>query len=266
MNYITLNNDVKMPILGFGTARLEGDECEKSVLTALELGYRLIDTAQMYKNESEVGKAIKKSGVSREELFITTKICRPNNSYDATKSAIEVSLKELQLDYIDLLLIHEPYEESQEMYLAMKEAYNKGLIRAIGISNFNTKLYSEFIEHCGIIPAVNQVEQHVFFQQNELNELMSLKGTHLQAWSPFAKGKNDFFENKVLASIGEKYNKTVPQVALRFLVQMNISVIPKSSNRNRMIENMKIFDFELTDDDMNRIKALNEGKTLFGWY
>ena len=148
----------------------------------------------------------------------------------------------------------------------MKETYDEGLLKAIGISNFNTKLYSEFIKDCGIIPAVNQVEQHVFFQQNELNELMNLKGTHLQAWSPFAKGKNDFFENKVLVSIGEKYNKTVPQVALRFLIQMNISVIPKSSNRNRMIENMKIFDFELSADDMNKIKALNEGKTLFGWY
>ena len=266
MNYIALNNDVKMPILGFGTARLEGGECEKSVLTALELGYRLIDTAQMYKNEAEVGNALKLSGIPRNDLFITTKICRPNNSYAATKSAIETSLKELQLDYIDLLLIHEPYEESQEMYRAMKEAYNEGLIRAIGISNFNKKLYSEFIKDCGIIPAVNQIEQHVFFQQNELNELMTLKGTHSQAWSPFAKGKNDFFKNKVLASIGEKYNKAVPQIALRFLIQMNISVIPKSSNKNRMIENMKIFDFELTDDDMNKIKALDEGKTLFGWY
>jgi len=266
MEYITLNNNVKMPILGFGTARLEGKECEESVLNALELGYRLIDTAQMYKNEADVGNAIKKSGIPRNELFITTKICRPNTSYEATKSAIEFSLKELQLDYIDLLLIHEPYKESKEMYRAMKEAYDKGLLKAIGISNFNTNLYSEFIHDCGIIPAVNQVEQHVFFQQNEFNKLLTLHGTHMQAWSPFAKGKNEFFENKVLTSIGEKYNKTVAQVGLRFLIQMGISVIPKSSNRNRMNENMDIFDFELSSDDMNKIKSLDEGKTLFGWY
>ena len=266
MNYITLNNNIKMPILGFGTARLQGKECEESVLTALELGYRLIDTAQMYKNEKEVGNAIKKSGVPRKELFITTKICSPNNSYEGTKSAIEVSLKELQLDYIDLLLIHEPYEESKEMYSAMKEAYNNGIIKAIGVSNFNTKLYSEFIKKCGILPTVNQVEQHVFFQQNDLYDLMNLHGTHMQAWSPFAKGNNNFFENKVLLSIGEKYNKTAAQVGLRFLIEMGISVIPKSSHRDRMLENMNIFDFELSSEDIDKIKSLNEGKTLFGWY
>ena len=265
MNYITLNNNIKMPILGLGTARTTKSECENMVLQAIQAGYRLIDTAQMYENEREVGNAIKKSGIPRNEIFITTKICRPNNSYEATKLAIEKSLKELQVNYIDLLLIHEPYEESINMYRAMKEAYEKGLVRAIGISNFNVNLYNDFIKECEIIPAVNQVEQHVFFQQDELNKVMSLNGTHMQSWSSFAYGKNNFFKNKTLIAIGKKYNKTVAQVALRFLIQQGISVIPKSSNKNRMIENINVFDFELTNDDMNAIKSLNQGKTLFGW-
>lgn len=266
MNYITLNNNVKMPILGLGTARTSGSECENMTLQAIECGYRLIDTAQMYENEREVGNAIKKSSINRSEIFVTTKICRPNNSYESTKSAIEKSLKELQMDYIDLLLIHEPYEESIKMYRAMKEAYDKGLVRAIGISNFNVKLYNDFIQQCGIIPAVNQVEQHVFFQQDELNKEMSLHGTHMQAWSSFANGKNNFFKNETLRDIGKKYNKTVAQIALRFLTQQGISVIPKSSNKNRLIENMDIFDFELTYEDIKSIKSLNQGETLFGWY
>lgn len=266
MEYITLNNNVKMPRLGFGTAKLEGEECVNSVLEALELGYRLIDTAQMYKNQVEVGNAIKRSGVPREELFITTKICRPSNSYEGSKESLETSLKELQLDYVDLLLIHEPYEEAKEMYRALVEAYEKGKVKAIGISNFNENLYKEFIEGCNIIPAVNQVEYHVFFQQNELKDLMDIHGTHMQAWSPFAKGKKDFFENEVLVSIGEKYSKTAAQVALRFLIQSNLSVIPKSLHKERMKENMEIFDFQLTDTDMKDIRLLNQGETLFGWY
>ncbi len=266
MNYITLNNGVQMPILGLGTWDLRGRECEESILEAVGLGYQLIDTAQMYENERQVGNAIKRCGVPREELFITTKICRPNNSYQGTKSAIEVSLKELQLDYIDLLLIHEPYREAQEMYSAMKEAYQNGKIRAIGISNFNARWYSDFILDCGVIPAVNQVEAHVFFQQNKLRQRMSEHGTHIEAWSPFAAGKNNIFEDTVLAAIGQKYRKTATQIALKYLVQMGFAVIPKTSHRNRMIENMDIFDFQLIDDDMSRIRKLDQDKTLFGWY
>ncbi len=266
MNYITLNNGVQMAILGLGTWDLRGRECEESILDAIGVGYRLIDTAQMYANECQVGNAIKRCGVPREELFITTKICRPNNSYRGAKSAIEVSLKDLQLDYIDLLLIHEPYREAQEMYRAMKEAYQNGKIRAIGISNFKARWYNDFIRDCSVIPAVNQVEAHVFFQQSELLQRMSGHGTHMEAWSPFAAGKNNIFENTVLAAIGQKYKKTAAQIALKYLVQMNIAVIPKSSHRNRMIENMDIFDFQLTYDDMSRIRKLDQGKTLFGWY
>jgi len=266
MNYITLNNNVKMPILGLGTSGLTGSECENSVLEAIELGYRLIDTAQMYKNEREVGNAIKMSGVPREEFFITTKICRPNNNYEATKQAIETSLEQLQVEYIDLLLIHEPYEEAKDMYRAMLEAYEAGIIRAIGISNFKTSLYQEFIKDCKVIPAVNQVEQHVFFQQDELMEIMSKHGTHMQAWSPFAKGKNDLFDNEVLKSIGEKYGKTAAQIALRFLVQSNISVVPKSSHKERMAENMDIFDFELSESDLIQLRQMNQGESVFGWF
>ena len=266
MKYITLNNNIKMPILGFGTARISGSECEKTVLDALEVGYRLIDTAQMYENEREVGNAIRKSGIPRNEIFITTKICRPNTNYELTKSAIEKSLKELQVDYIDLILIHEPYENSLDMYKAMKELYNEGKIKAIGISNFNYELYNDFIKNCGIIPALNQVEYHVFFQQNKLLHIMKSNKTNLQAWSPFAFGKNNFFQNEVLLKIAKKYNKTIAQVALRFLIQQGISVVPKSSNKYRLIENINVFDFELSKEDMEIIKSLDKGKTLFGWY
>lgn len=266
MNFIELNNGVQMPVVGLGTWDLRGREGEESVLEAVGLGYRLIDTAQMYENERQVGNAINRCGVPREELFITTKIYRPNNSYRGAKSAIEVSLKELQLDYIDLVLLHEPYREAQEMYRAMKEAYRKGTIRAIGISNFNTRLYNDFVRDCNVIPAVNQVEAHVFFQQSELRLRMSEQGTHLQAWSPLAAGKNNLLANTILVVIGQKYKKTAAQIALRYLVQVGISVIPKSSHRNRMIENMDILNFQLTIEDMVRIRKLDQGQTLFGWY
>lgn len=263
---IQLNNGIPMPLLGFGTWDLRGKECEQSILDALELGYRLIDTAQMYDNEHEVGSAIKKSGVPRKELFVTTKLYRPSISYDRAKSRIEKSLDNLQLDYIDLLLIHEPYQESQEMYRAMREAYENGKVRAIGISNFNVSLYKKFIRDCGVIPAVNQVEAHIYFQQRELQSVMSGHGTHMEAWSPFAAGKKNVFHNPVLKTIGESYGKTPAQVALKYLVQRGITVIPKSAHRERMIENKNIFDFQLTEEEMRRMEGLDEGKTLFGWY
>ena len=266
MEYLTLNNGIKMPIMGFGTWDLQGKECEQSVLEALGLGYRLIDTAQMYGNEREVGNALKKSGIPREELFITTKIYRPNNSYEGAKVAIDNSLKELQVDYIDLLLIHEPYHESQEMYRAMKKAYQCDRLRAIGISNFNEKLYENFIKTCGIIPAVNQVETHVFYQQKSLQEKMAAHGTCMEAWSPFAAGKKDIFNNEVLISIGKAYEKSAAQIALKYLIQKGIAVIPKSANRNRMIENINIFDFQLTNNDMKQLENLDQKNTLFGWY
>lgn len=266
MQYITLNNGIRMPILGLGTARLLGEECERSILEALDVGYRLIDTAQMYDNERAVGNAIKQSNISRKELFITSKLHRPSNSYKRAKEGIEKSLNELQVDYIDLLLIHEPYLESLEMYEAMKEAYRDNKIRAIGISNFNSELYSEFIKSCKVIPAVNQVETHVFYQQNELQELMRKYGTHMEAWSPFTAGRKKIFDNETLKIISKKYEKSIAQIALKYLLQRNIVVIPRSSNRNRMIENINVFNFSLTEEDMKMINKLDQNKTLFGWY
>lgn len=266
MKYITLNNGITMPILGLGTARLLGEDCERSVLEALDIGYRLIDTAQMYNNEKAVGNALNKSGVKREDLFITSKLHRPSSSYNLAKEGIERSLNELQLDYIDLLLIHEPYSESLEMYEAMKEAYNDNKIKAIGISNFNSKLYKEFIESCGIIPAINQVETHVFYQQHELQELMRKHGTHMEAWSPFTAGKKNIFNDNTLKLISKKYGKSIAQIVLKYLIQRNIIVIPRSSNKNRMIENINVFDFNLMEEDMKLINELDKNKTLFGWY
>ncbi|MDO5520708.1 MAG: aldo/keto reductase [bacterium] len=266
MKQITLNNNIEMPILGLGTWTLRGDQCEETVRTAIECGYRLIDTAQMYQNEREVGNAIKACGVPREELFITTKICSPNDSYEATKKAIEKSLEELQLDYIDLMLIHEPYDNSQDMYRAMKEAYAEGKFRAIGISNFNPRLYEDFVKECEIIPAVNQVEAHIYHGQKELQETMKKYGTAMEAWSPFTAGKKDVFHNEVLLEIGNKYGKTAAQIILRYFVQRDVIVIPKSSKKERLIENISIFDFELNDEEMKKIDDLDEKTTLFGWY
>lgn len=261
-----LNNGVTMPLLGFGTWDLRGKECEQAVLEALQLGYRLIDTAQMYENEREVGRAIRKSGIPREEVFVTTKLYRPSAGYHRAKSGIEASLQELQMDYIDLLLIHEPYREAREMYQAMAEAYENGRVRAIGISNFNETLYTKFVRDCGVIPTVNQVEAHVYFRQEKLQKTMEQYGTAMEAWSPFAAGKKNVFGNAVLKSIGEAHGKSAAQIALKYLVQQGIIAIPKSSHKDRMAENMEIFDFQLTDEETGRIRALDEGKTLFGWY
>lgn len=266
MDMVPLNNGVNMPMLGLGTYALRGGDCERCVLEALELGYRLFDTAQMYGNEREVGNALRRGGVPRGELFVTTKLYRPSASYARAKQGIEASLNALQLDFIDLLLIHEPYREAEEMYPALEEAYRAGRLKAIGVSNFNASRCEAFLRACTVIPAVNQVEAHIFFQQRGLLEEMKKHGTHMQAWSPFAAGKNDFFSNPVLRALGLAHNKTPAQIALKYLVQLDISVIPKSSHRERMRENLGIFDFQLPDEDMQRIRALDGGKTLFGWY
>lgn len=266
MEYMTLNTGAKMPMLGLGTYPLHGGECERCVLEAVELGYRLFDTAQMYGNEKELGNALRQSRVPREEVFITTKLYRPSASYAGARRGIEESLRALRLEYVDLLLIHEPYREAEEMYRVLEEAHQDGRVRAIGISNFSAARYAEFIGSCNAIPAVNQVEAHVFFQQKALQEAMEAHGTHMQAWSPFAAGKKHFFRNPLLMSIGHAYGKSPAQIGLKYLVQQGISAIPKSSHRERMRENMAIFDFRLHDEDMIRIRALDEGKTLFGWY
>ncbi|MDO5294174.1 MAG: aldo/keto reductase [bacterium] len=265
MEHIILNNKKKMPVLGLGTWTLRGSQCEETVRTAIDCGYRLIDTAQMYENEREVGNAVKSCGVPREELFITTKICSPNNSYELTKAAINKSLQDLQVEYIDLMLIHEPYEEALEMYGAMKEAYDEGKLGAIGISNFNQKEYKEFCNKCEIIPVVNQVEAHIFRGQKELQELMKGYGTYMEAWSPFTAGKKDVFHQETLLAIGERHGKTAAQVILRYFVQRGCIVIPKSSKQERLIENISIFDFQLDQEEMKKIEALDEKTSLFGW-
>ena len=266
MKYVTLHNGIKMPMIGFGTWDLHGKDCERAVLDAFEVGYRLIDTAQMYRNEREVGNAIQKANISREELFITTKIYSPDTTYERTKKAIDKSLKELQLEYIDLLLIHEPYATSLEMYKAMEEAYREGKLNAIGISNFNINQYSHFIKNCEIIPMVNQVEAHIFFRQKSLQETMEKQGTIMEAWSPLAAGKKRIFESPILIHIGQKYHKTPAQIALRYLVQNHIIVIPKSSHKERMKENLDILDFQLNREDMEQIDKLDKNTSLFGWY
>ena len=262
---VTLNNGVDMPVIGLGTVGLQGKDGEKSILTAIELGYRMIDTAQMYGNEKEVGNAILQSGINREELFITTKIHSPSNSYEKAKIAIEKSLENLKLDYIDLFLVHEPYSQSLEMYRALTEAYRDKKIRAIGISNFNQRRLDEFLKTCEVIPAVNQIESHVFYPQLNLKEYLKTKGIQTQAWAPLVGGNKSVEKQEILKKIGKKYNKTPSQVALRYLIQNEIIVIPKSSKKEHLKQNINIFDFELSIEDLESIKSLDSGKTLYEW-
>lgn len=263
---VSLNNGISMPILGLGIYALHGTDCERAVREAVSLGYRLFDTAQMYGNERELGKALKDCGVPRDEIFITTKLYSPSTTYKKAKAAIEDSLKELQTDYIDLLLIHEPYSSSLDMYKAMKEAYKDGKIRALGISNFSAARYLNFIQSCGIMPAVNQVEAHAFYQQKSLQSVLEQYGTRMEAWSPFAAGKNQFFTNPILQAVGNQYGKTAAQVGLRLLVQRGVIVIPKSGHPDRLKQNLDIFDFSLSDEDLKKLETLEGGRSLFGWY
>lgn len=244
---------------------MNGQDCIDTVAKAITLGYRLIDTAQMYGNEKEVGLGIQKSSVDREELFITTKIYRISNTYEKTKRAIEKSLENLQLDYIDLLLLHEPYAQGPEMYKALEEAYFSGKVKAIGISNYDENWYKDFIQQCQVIPAVNQVETHILYQKWELQALLEKYGTALQAWSPLAQGKVKLEEQSILKTIAAKYHQTSAQICLRFLTQRGISVIPKSRHEHRLLENIDIFDFKLTNDEMQQIAKLDQNDTLFPW-
>lgn len=266
MNELTLNNHVRMPVIGYGTWDVRGEAGKRSILTALDLGYRLIDTAQMYENEYIVGCAVKESGIPREELFLTTKIYRPRTTYQKAKSGIEQSLNELQTDYIDLLLIHEPYKSAPEMYEAFKEALRDGKVRAIGISNFDAEKYKEFVRSCEIIPAVNQVESHVYFPQLELKNLLNSYGTQMQSWASFTEGRKNIFAEPVLKEIGARHGKTSGQIALRYLIQNGIAVIPKSVHRERMAENLAVLDFALTPSEISAISRLNGNSSLFGWY
>ena len=263
MDYVTLNNGVKMPKLGYGVYQTPPEETERCVLEAIETGYRSIDTAQAYGNEEGVGNALKKCGLPREEFFITTKVWITNAGYENAKASIEESLKKLQTDYIDLLLIHQPFGDYYGTYRAMEEAYDEGKVRAIGVSNFYPDRSLDIFHFSRIKPAVNQVEAHVFQQQKTAKEYMKKNGTQIMSSGPFAKGKNDCFNNPVLKKIGEKYGKSVAQTALRFLLQSDVVLIPKSTHKNRMEENFNIFDFSLTDEEMKEIEALDTGNSLF---
>lgn len=260
MQMITLNNGVKMPVFGLGTYNLRTNECERAIKNALECGYRLFDTAQMYNNQKEIGNAIKQ--MPRKDLFLETKISQ-NVSFSVAKEMINRALDELQTDYIDLLLIHSNYANSKEIYKAMEEAYKQGLIKALGISNFNARAYSDFIKEVEIMPTINQCQTHLFYQQKPLRSVM--KETILQSWSPFIGGRKKIFENALVRSLGKKYTKTPAQIILRFLNQENITLIPKTSHKERMKENLNIFDFTIDSQDMENLRKLDTNQSFFSW-
>ena len=264
MQKVILTTGVEMPILGFGVFQMNDEkECEQAVLDAINAGYRLIDTAASYLNEEAVGRAIKRSGMPREELFITTKLWVQDTGYESTKKAFAKSLERLQLDYLDLYLIHQPFGDVHGSWRAMEELYREGKIKAIGVSNFHPDRLIDLIIHNEVVPAVNQVETHVYNQQIESHNFMKENNVQIESWGPFAEGKNNFFQNEILVSIAEKYNKSVAQVALRWLTQRGVVAIPKSVRKERIIENFNIFDFELSQEDMDQIATLDTKESLF---
>ena len=264
MEYVTLNNGVKMPQLGFGTYQIkDAAECERAVLDAIQVGYRLIDTAAPYGNEEAVGAAVKKCGVPREELFLTTKLWISNTSYEGAKRGFRNSMDKLGLDYLDLYLIHQPLNDYYGAWRAMTELCREGRIRAIGVCSFYPDRLADLIAFHEMPPAVNQVECNVFFQQEKARTYMKSKGVQMQGWAPFAEGRNDLFHNEVLKAIGDKYGKSVAQVVLRWQLQRGIVCIPKSTKRERMEQNFDVFDFTLSDQDMDAIGALDTGVSSF---
>jgi len=264
MQTVKLNNGIEMPLLGFGVFQVKDlSECERSVVDAINVGYRLIDTAQSYENEEAVGNAIKKSGVPREELFITTKLWIQSHGYEGAKKAFENSLRKLQLEYIDLYLIHQPFGDVYGEWRAMEEIYKEGKVRAIGVSNFQPDRLMDLIIHNEIVPAVNQVETHPFHQQIETQKFLQENNVQIESWGPFAEGKNNLFHNELLAAIGKKYNKTIAQVVIRWLTQRGVVAIPKSVRKERMEENFNSLDFELSNEDMEAIKTLDTSESLF---
>jgi 2,5-diketo-D-gluconate reductase A len=260
---VTLNNGIPMPMLGFGTNTLNGTKCERCVSEAISVGYRLIDTAKIYGNEESVGAGIKQSGIKREKLFITSKLWVDDFGYETTKKAFETSLNKLGLEYLDLYLIHRPRGDVKSSWKAMEELYKEGKIRAIGVSNFEHEQLDDLMVDAKIKPAVNQIETHVFFQQNNSYKVLKKYEIQMQAWSPFAAGRNGIFNNPILADIGKKYNKSNAQVCLRWLYQRGIVAIPRSSQKEHMTENLDIFDFELTKTDMETIAKLDLNRTQF---
>lgn len=263
MKIIKLSNGVEMPQLGYGVYQVTPEECERCVSDALSVGYRMIDTAQAYHNEEGVGRAVKKSGIARDEVFIVSKIWISNYGYEKAKTSIDESLRKLQTEYIDLMLLHQPFCDRYGAYRALEEAYREGKLRAIGVSNFYPDHLIDLASNVEVKPMVNQVETHVFDQQVEAQKYMDELDCRIMSWGPLAEGRNGFFSNELLGEIGKKYGKSIPQVALRWLLQREVIIIPKSTHKERMAENLNIFDFELTADDMAQIQTLDTGKSLF---
>jgi 2,5-diketo-D-gluconate reductase A len=260
---VTLNNGLKMPMLGFGTNTLTGEVGERSVFDAISVGYRLIDTANIYGNEEAVGAGIKKSGIKREELFVTSKLWVDDAGYESTKKAYQTSLDKLGLEYLDLYLIHRPRGDVKGSWKAMEELYEAGKIKAIGVSNFEPAQMDELLSYAKVKPVINQIETHVFFQEPVQYEYLKKTGIQMEAWSPFAAGRNTIFSNPTLAEIGKKHNKSIAQVCLRWHFQRGIVAIPRSSNKEHMIENLNIFDFKLDESDIKTISTLDLNKTQF---
>lgn len=263
MEYVILNNGVKMPKLGYGVYQVTKDECERCVLEALKVGYRLIDTAQSYFNEEEVGSAMKKSGIPREEIFLTTKVWIEHYGYENTKKSVLESMKKLQTEYLDLVLLHQPFGDAYGAWRALEELYEEGKIRAIGISNFYVDRMVEFVNFNRIKPMITQMEVHIFNQQKQLKEYADKYNVQMEAWAPFGEGRGNTFGNEVIKSIGDRYGKTTAQVMLRWHIQRGIVVIPKTTHYERMEENFNVFDFELTDEEMNTIAGLDTATSSF---
>lgn len=263
MEYVTLANNVEMPILGYGVYQVTKEECERCVLDALKAGYRSIDTAQAYYNEEEVGTAIQKSGVQRKDIFLTSKVWIENYGYEKCKASVEESLKKLQTDYLDLMLLHQPFSDYYGAWRALEDLYEEGKIRAIGISNFYPDRMIDIASFARIRPMVNQVETHPYNQQTTAKQYMDKYNVQIEAWAPFGEGRGGLFEDAALKEIGEKYGKSTAQVMLRWHIQRGVVVIPKSTHYDRMVENMNVFDFELTDADMEKITALDKAESSF---
>lgn len=263
MKTIKLNNGIEMPQIGYGVYQVSPDECERCVSDALKTGYRMIDTAQAYHNEEGVGRAVKSSGINRSDIFIVSKVWISNYGYEKAKASIDESLRKLQTDYIDLMLLHQPFCDRYGAYRALEDAYREGKLRAIGVSNFYPDHFIDLASNVDIVPAINQVETHVFDQQTEAQKIMEEFGTQIMSWGPLAEGRNNLFSNETLTKIGNSHGKSVAQIALRWLIQRGVIIIPKSVHIERMEQNLDIFDFELTDEEMAEIATLDTGKSLF---
>ena len=263
MKTIKLNNGIEMPQIGYGVYQVSPDECERCVSDALKTGYRMIDTAQAYHNEEGVGRAVKNSGINRSDIFIVSKVWISNYGYEKAKASIDESLRKLQTDHIDLMLLHQPFCDRYGAYRALEDAYREGKLRAIGVSNFYPDHFIDLASNVDIVPAINQVETHVFDQQTEAQKIMEEFGTQIMSWGPLAEGRNNLFSNETLTKIGNSHGKSVAQIALRWLIQRGVIIIPKSVHIERMKQNLDIFNFELSDEEMAEIATLDTGKSLF---